>query len=42
MLAASLARRDGLILAEEEEECLLKQNTNTWARIYMIYICLYI
>ena len=34
MLAASLGRRDGLILAEEEEEeRLLKQNTNTWARI---------
>ena len=35
MLGASLGSRDGLILAGEEEERLLKQNTNTWARIYI-------
>ena len=39
MLGASLGRRGGLILAEEEEEeRLLKQNTSTWARIYVWFI----
>ena len=31
-------KRDGLILTEEEEERLLKQKTNTWARIYICFI----
>ena len=28
-----VGKRDGLILADEEEERLFKQNTNSWARI---------